>query len=374
MSRTFDVVFQGGGARGIVLNGALETLERRGHRHRRLVGTSAGAIAASLAAAGFSGAELAAMSRQRRSDGLPEFAEYVMEPPGPPRDVRSSGVHQALMAAERSLHIPQGVSEMVADQLSGWLDRIPMVRNVFSFVEQGGVHSGRGFVAWLSRTLESKRAGLSTVTLGALAELTGRDLTIIAADTTAAEMLVLNHRTAPRLPLVSAVRMSMSIPLFFEEMVWLPEWGPYAGKQIDGHVVVDGGVLSNFPLRFVLPEGHDELMTPLPPAGARPLGLHIDPTASVAGAPPSTHSPTTSPLFTAIGHSRVAQRVFRLVETMLDGNDDTIEEGHRSAICPLPAKGYFATEFHMEPARVEALLAAGASAMGRYLDRLEEAS
>ena len=40
----FDLVFEGGGAKGIVFVGALNALLAGGHSYRRLIGTSAGAI------------------------------------------------------------------------------------------------------------------------------------------------------------------------------------------------------------------------------------------------------------------------------------------------------------------------------------------
>ena len=51
---TFDMVFEGGGAKGTAFVGALEVLFAAGHKHRRLVGTSAGAITATLLGAGYS--------------------------------------------------------------------------------------------------------------------------------------------------------------------------------------------------------------------------------------------------------------------------------------------------------------------------------
>jgi NTE family protein len=368
MGLTFDVVFQGGGARGIVLNGAVERLEERGHRIDRVIGTSAGAIAASLVACGFSGAELAAMSRGRRPDGLPEFAEYIADVPTD-RDVTKSALYNILLGAETSQHVPRGIADVVARHLSSMLLHVPGLRSAFSFFEDGGVHSGGGFVNWMRKTLDAKRPGLASITLGSLFELTGRDLTIVATDTTSARMLVLNHRTSPNLPVVWATRMSMSIPLFFEEVLWAEEWGTYLGENLTGHVVVDGGVLSNFPLRFILPDASEYVrafMGTRQATGSIPLGLHIDPLLEVEGAPPSSHAPD-GPVFARVMHARLAQRVMRLVETMLDGNDDTFEEVHRAFICPLPAKGYWATEFDMQSERVEALLNAGRNALDAYL-------
>ena len=53
----YDLVFEGGGAKGLAFVGALKEFERRGHRPRRLIGTSAGSITACLIAAGYSSQE-----------------------------------------------------------------------------------------------------------------------------------------------------------------------------------------------------------------------------------------------------------------------------------------------------------------------------
>ena len=49
----YDMVFEGGGAKGMVFVGALEVILAQGHTHGRLLGTSAGAITA-----GFAGSRL----------------------------------------------------------------------------------------------------------------------------------------------------------------------------------------------------------------------------------------------------------------------------------------------------------------------------
>lgn len=48
----YDLVFEGGGAKGMVFVGACEEFFRRGHSFDRLLGTSAGASTATLLAAG----------------------------------------------------------------------------------------------------------------------------------------------------------------------------------------------------------------------------------------------------------------------------------------------------------------------------------
>ena len=49
-----DLVFEGGGVKGIGLAGALATLEEREYGPQNIAGTSAGAITAALLAAGYS--------------------------------------------------------------------------------------------------------------------------------------------------------------------------------------------------------------------------------------------------------------------------------------------------------------------------------
>ena len=53
-----DLVFEGGGVKGIGLGGAFLELYGRGYRPACVAGTSAGAITAALVAAGYTGEEL----------------------------------------------------------------------------------------------------------------------------------------------------------------------------------------------------------------------------------------------------------------------------------------------------------------------------
>jgi NTE family protein len=81
---------------------------------------------------------------------------------------------------------------------------------------------------------------------------TKRSLSVVASDTTDESILVLNHRTVPDCPIVWAVRMSMSIPLVWDEVIWQPSWGKYLGRDVAGHAIVDGGLLSNFPIELFI--------------------------------------------------------------------------------------------------------------------------
>ncbi len=353
---TLDLALQGGGSRGIALNAAAAEILRRGHTIRRLVGTSAGAITASLVAAGFSGDELVQMSVGRTPDGRSLLTECVTEPVVP----MSPDIDPVISEAQ-----------LMALKLPGELGRrLLSARAALAFLDRGGLVSGEGFVGWLMRLLEGKQRGLSRVTLGELHARTGRHLTVIASDTTARRMRALNHVSAPDCPLVSAVRMSMSIPLFFTEVVWRAEWGSYAGENLTGHVMVDGGVLSNLPIGFIMPSANavvERLMGPPPEGAAVPVGLVLDATLEVPGAPPAPGASSTLGAFYA---TRLGRRIRALVDTLLNGVDLTLSDTASLHLCRLPAKGYAATEFDMSQPRVEALVAAATNATTTYLDEL----
>lgn len=40
--------------------------------------------------------------------------------------------------------------------------------------------------------------------------------------------------------------------MLWNEVVWQAAWGQYMGKDVSGHTVVDGGMLSNFPIELFL--------------------------------------------------------------------------------------------------------------------------
>src|SRR5689334_148212 len=101
----YDVVFEGGGAKGIAFVGALEVLQQHGHTLRRFIGTSAGAITATLLAAGYTCEELMTAINERLPDGSPRFSSF-MDIPLPedfPQQVRDNST---TMMALKEIDIP----------------------------------------------------------------------------------------------------------------------------------------------------------------------------------------------------------------------------------------------------------------------------
>jgi len=184
-------------------------------------------------------------------------------------------------------------------------------------------------------------------------------------------MLVLNHRTAPHCPTIWAVRMSMSIPFVWQEVQWSPSWGTYRGRHIAGHTIVDGGVLSNFPINLLVSDSTEtRALMGDPQTPAQTLGLLIDESLPVADASAREDIPDPKKPVVDL-ESRwfiTLHRITHLVDTMMKSHDNTAMIDHKDLICRLPAQGYGTTEFDMSDARVAALVAAGRAAMESYFN------
>ena len=76
----YDLVFEGGGAKGAAFVGALQVFERHGHVPRRLIGTSAGAITACLIAAGYTSQENLDALNEKTPDGRSRFESFMDTP------------------------------------------------------------------------------------------------------------------------------------------------------------------------------------------------------------------------------------------------------------------------------------------------------
>ncbi|MBN1401998.1 MAG: patatin-like phospholipase family protein [Anaerolineae bacterium] len=368
----YDLVFEGGGAKGMAFVGALQAFEAHGHTIGRLLGTSAGAITAALMAVGYDSQEMLAALGETASDGEPIFASFM----GAPQDVSPDELtDSATRRLLRDLEIP-GLPAALEDRLDDWiasaLARHPRFRHVYSFIERGGWYSAHAFLTWLEGKLESgafqgqpRRFG--AVTLEALYRATGRHLSLVAADITAGRLLVLNHYTAPHCPLVWAVRMSMSIPLLWQEVVWRASWGAYRGEAIGGHRIVDGGLLSNFPLELLVSDAPYVMAVMGPKEAGHVLGLLIDESLPVEALDASI--PYEAPI--DLSELPTVQRLRGLVNALTQAHDKMVLEAFEDLVVRLPAESYGTTEFAMSATRREALVDAGRRAMEAHLAREE---
>lgn len=355
----YDLVFEGGGAKGMVFTGALQVFEAQGHAHGRLLGTSAGAITAALLAAGYHSQEMLAALAEKH-EGRSVFAGFM----GTPTQFDHAAIQAS--ATREFLRLPL-IPDYVEEKLAEWIATLPGLRHLFSFIECGGWYAADNFLDWLRRrldtgTFDGRPRQFSVMTLAQFYAATQVDLSLVAADTTANQMLVLNHRTAPDLPLVWAVRMSMSIPLVWQEVLWQSAWGQYHKAELTGHAIVDGGLLSNFPLELFVSE--DVMVTSVmgPKAGDPVLGLLIDETRPVAGAASAGQQKSTE----QGGEWRTLHRISNLLNTMMRARDKMVMDAFEALVVHLPAEGYGTTEFDMTDERRDLLVKAGREAMQAY--------
>ena len=285
-------------------------------------------------------------------NGKPRFATFMDHPVSADFTPAQRDASDTMHALE-SVHIPMVAGNLV---LKALMDT-PLYPTLFSIIECGGIYAGVAFFNWLIEKLGAKGIAPTATMASAFAQ-TQVDLSVVASDTTDREMLVLNHRTAPDVPLAWAVRMSMSIPMVWREVVWDASWGTYRGRAKTGNAIVDGGVLSNFPIRLIA-ESVPEIMGDTDPNGALNLGLLLDETLAVPGVP--SHPPA------AASELQVVKRLTRLMDTMMGAQDNQEIRDHASEICRLPVQGYGTTEFDMPDAKLQALVAAGEAAVEAHL-------
>lgn len=376
---TFDLVFEGGGAKGVAFIGALDVLQRSGHTTRRLIGSSAGAITATCVAAGFTPAEMLELAKEKRNQKA--VFKAFLEPPVADdfsAELREQSdfnrlLKDAFETALKSEPVDQALKKLPAlvqpavkvmvGQLKAPLLTAALNNNygiqLFALSETGGLFRDERFLNWLCDRLKQK--GLpEAITLKSFHEKTSRDLTLAVTDTTDRELLLLNQRTAPDCPLVAAVRMSMGIPFVWPEVVWRKEWGLYRGKPKAGHFMVDGGTLSNFPLRYLVDgnaPGIRDIMGPPDAKKVRNLGLLLDETRALPTAAPA---PAARPF-------KLIERISRTLDTVISAQDQEIIDRYADIICRIGVKGVDILEFDMSDERLEAVVNAGRCAMTDYL-------
>jgi len=363
----YDLVFEGGGAKGMAFVGAVAELLAAGRSHDRLLGTSAGAITATLLAAGYTVDEMNA-ALMEQEDGRPVFAGFMGQPDEFTDAELDKGGTLALLKNLDIALLPRFLEDRMDRKVVQALARGGKSRHLVALVERGGWFAARRFVTWLSAKLDAARTdgtprNYSKMTLAQFHAATGVDLSMVASDTTDSRLLVLNHRTAPDCPVVYAVRMSMSIPLVWDEVTWQPEWGQYRSRDIAGHGVVDGGMLSNFPLELFLSAAPQVTRVMGPKRDTPVLGLMIDESLEVPGAGSGAAAKRPG----ALAEFALVTRIGRLIDTATTAHDKRVIDEHGELIVRLPAKGYGTTEFDMSEARRNALVAGARAAMQGWL-------
>lgn len=205
MAKKCNAVFEGGGVRGIGHVGAVCRMEQAGWQFGDVAGSSAGAIIAALLSAGYTGKEL-----KKELETLEYMKFKGMDLPD----------HFGMVGKSISLFLSLGIYN--TDYLEDWIDDLLTRKGVRKF----------GDVKKRERKLKITASDLTEKRLLVFPD----DLQEFAVD-------------PDEFCIAPAVRMSVSIPIFFEPVRWRDQ----RGKE---HLVVDGGLLSNYPM-WLLDDGTD---------------------------------------------------------------------------------------------------------------------
>lgn len=317
-----DAVFEGGGAKGIAYVGALEIFEQAGYTWQNLAGASAGAITAALLAVGYPAKEIRKILEQR--------IDYQQI-----RDAKGIG-------------------------------KIPYVGPYLNLLVKKGMFKGDYFLDTMRTLL---REGMATyhpdrridgeVTFGDLTIDRESDdsaddyedrykykLQVIVSDISTNRMIILPRDSkkafgveAVELEVALSVRMSGSFPFVFE---------PVRFKDASNrkHLLVDGGMLSNFP-----------------------ISLFDSPVEQVPA------WPTFGFLLWEPGSEKLYKRIrwigsmaVALIKTMSAAHDrKAIEEITNSRILKIPTGEYTTTDFDLGSKDVEWLCDSGKTAAEKFL-------
>jgi NTE family protein len=231
-----NLAIEGGGAKGVAYVGAVEVLHQAGvlQKLKRVAGTSAGSITAGLIALGYTPQEL----------------------------------YETLLALN--------------------LEKFKSDGSVFRLVDHFGYYSGEYYLSWVQCQV-ARKTGDANTTFQQLHERNKTknlpDLYIVTTDLTHSRWQVLSHETVPCMPIALAMRLSGSLPFFWDALRMdlksfelRPDGTCRApgdlGDGKTGDVFSDGGVLLNYPLPLfdtVIVDGK-----PVQRINFQSMGLHLD--------------------------------------------------------------------------------------------------
>ncbi len=188
-----NLVFEGGGVKGIATIGAMEILRQRGYLDHigRVGGTSAGAINALIFALGYS------IEEQREILESTNFRDFMDSSFGVIRDIRR-------------------------------------------LARQFGWHKGDFFRDWLGDLIKARLGKVDATFADLKAKEGAPDLYVIGTNLSTGFAEIFSAERHPDMRLIDSVRISMSIPLFFA--------AKRHGERDE--VYVDGGVQLNYPVKL----------------------------------------------------------------------------------------------------------------------------
>ncbi len=200
-------------------------------------------------------------------------------------------------------------------QFDSLLDRASLAR--LALAKRLGLYRGKLFQNWIHKHLAKKGVRLL--------KDCPKHLRIVATDLTERTIVVLDAESQPNLEVAEAVRMSMSIPFVFEPV------------QLGRNLMVDGGVLSNFPLSLF--------------DGNETLGFRL-------------HSRSASLPFAPEGYR---EYLLAIMGAMLDGRDNyDVQTKKLAGLIEIDPGRFSSTQFKLNDSEKADLYERGVSAASRF--------
>ncbi|MEJ7912658.1 MAG: patatin-like phospholipase family protein [Chitinophagaceae bacterium] len=202
--RIENIVFEGAGIRGIAYAGAVKTLEEKDllRNVKRVGGTSAGAVTALLLTLNYSSSEIATVINSTSFKSFNDGKFLIV-----------GGFNR----------------------LRKWY----------------GWYRGKRFENWLAELIAVK-TGNAGITFSELHHKGYKDLYVTGTCLNKQQLVVFSFETYPHMKVKDAVRISMSIPLYFES-VFVDSAGTivtHPKNRTGLDVMLDGGFVANFPIKI----------------------------------------------------------------------------------------------------------------------------
>lgn len=225
-----NLVFEGAGIRGIAYAGELKKLEQKGilpHVHK-VGGTSAGAITALMVSLGYNADEIYKLI------GQTQFGDF------------NDGRYFFIGGFRR------------LSKKYGW-------------------YRGEKFQQWLDEIIRTKATN-GDITFKQLHDKGFKDLYVTGTSLNNQRLLIFSYQSYPNMRIKDAVRISMSVPLYFEAK-YINSAGAIVDKPKDTtglDLVVDGGITGNFPIWLFDEQKPDSLNHKIRIPNFQTLGVRID--------------------------------------------------------------------------------------------------
>jgi NTE family protein len=230
-----NLIFEGAGIRGIAYAGVVKSLEKRGltKNIEKVGGTSAGAISSLLFALGY-----------------------------------SPGQMDTIISTTKFQKFNDG--------------KFFFVGGISRTFNKFGWYQGKEFTEWIGELIKVK-TGDSEITFEELHQQGYVDLYVTASCLNQQKLIVLSKETYPKMKVKDAVRISMSIPLYFQA-VFVDSLGNTSFEQNekgDLDIMVDGGIIGNFPIHIFDSTYVDSMKQEIRIPNLETIGVRIDSDAQI---------------------------------------------------------------------------------------------